>query len=67
MARRLACRECGAGLRPGLAACPLCGAETKQPAAPVAKQSGTVDDYQSAIRSLKEKLRRLREDNAEAS
>jgi hypothetical protein len=57
------CRECGAQLRLGSAPCPLCGAE------PNTEQStGSIDasDYQADVRLLREELKKLREDGAEA-
>ncbi len=61
------CSECGAELRLGPARCPLCGAEpnTKaEPQAPVKVES--VDHYQSDVRKLRDQLKRLREEDAEA-
>jgi predicted amidophosphoribosyltransferase len=70
------CKGCGAELKPGADACPLCGTESgravvrerapglerfKTPDAPV-----SVDDYQADVRKLREQLRRLRDEGAEA-
>ncbi|MDQ3981491.1 MAG: hypothetical protein M3271_02275 [Actinomycetota bacterium] len=58
------CSECGAELRLRPASCPLCGRETPF----VAKERVAIDldDYQSNVRSLREELRRIRRDDAEA-
>ncbi len=61
------CSECGAELRLGPARCPLCGAEPKakpQPQGPAKVEN--VDHYQSDVRKLRDQLKRLREEDAEA-
>lgn len=58
------CSECGAELKLRPASCPLCGVETPF----VAKERVHIDldDYQSNVRSLKDELYRIRQDDAEA-
>ncbi|HVL64285.1 MAG TPA: hypothetical protein VM573_03840 [Actinomycetota bacterium] len=46
-------------MTPGLAACPLCGAEEA-----AAAQPEEPDDYQAKVRALREELQRLRRDGA---
>ncbi len=58
------CGECGAELRHGPARCPLCGAEAS--AAKAASSEPAIEDYQTNVRDLREQLRRLREESAEA-
>ena len=61
------CRECGAGVTAGLASCPLCGAEEgarKSQADPA--EVVDIDTYQQDVRELREQLRRLREEGADA-
>lgn len=55
------CSECGAELRLGPARCPLCGAE---PSPPVAITDA--DRYHSNVQELRDQLRKLREEGAEA-
>jgi hypothetical protein len=54
------CSECGAELRLGPAHCPLCGTDNsvRRWARPVPD----VEIYQDKVRTLREQLRRLRED-----
>ena len=61
------CQECGAELRLGPAPCPLCGCEQagdKNRTAPAKKADP--DDYQANVRDLREELRKLRDEGAEA-
>jgi len=61
------CHECGAELRLGPAPCPLCGAE--QDAAKtwdVPAKNADPDDYQANVRDLREQLKKLRDEGAEA-
>lgn len=58
------CSECGAELRLRPASCPLCGRDT--PFVPKERVPIDLDDYQSNVRSLREELRRIRGEDAEA-
>ena len=58
------CRECGAELRLRPASCPLCGRDT--PFVPKERVAIDLDDYQSNVRSLRDELHRIRQDDAEA-
>ena len=61
------CSECGAELRLGPARCPLCGAEPRTTAEPQGPgKVENVDHYQSDVRKLRDQLKRLREEDAEA-
>lgn len=61
------CSECGAELKAGPARCPLCGAE---PGAPDERdwsaKTENVDHYQSDVRDLRDQLKKLRGEDAEA-
>jgi predicted amidophosphoribosyltransferase len=69
MKKKELCSECGAELQAGPARCPLCGADA-------ADKSGhknvdwerptSVKSYQDDVRSLREELKRLRDEGAEA-
>lgn len=58
------CSECGAELRLRPASCPLCGRDT--PFVPKEPVPIALDEYQSNVRSLRDELRRIRRDDAEA-
>ena len=60
------CTECGAELRLGPAPCPLCGAEQQPKPTRVPVKSVDPDDYQSSVRDLREQLKKLRDEGAEA-
>jgi hypothetical protein len=57
------CSECGALLRVATDRCPLCG---KQADGDRPRPKEDVDDYQLRVRKLREELKKLREDGAEA-
>ncbi len=64
--KRQVCSECGAMLLHRSASCPLCGRELPA-AAPAAAESETDREaYRSDVRRLREELRRLRDEGAEA-
>jgi predicted amidophosphoribosyltransferase len=58
------CSECGAELKLRPASCPLCGAVVSDGAPPAGAWSA--EAYQSNVRDLREELRKLRNDDAEA-
>jgi predicted amidophosphoribosyltransferase len=58
------CSECGAELKLRPASCPLCGAEVTDKSWSAGPTSA--EDYQSNVRDLREQLRKLRNDGAEA-
>jgi hypothetical protein len=61
------CKECGAELRLGPAPCPLCGTEQETiTGVRVQPKSIDPDDYQSSVRELREQLKALRDEGAEA-
>ena len=60
------CSECGAELRQGPARCPLCGAEPGSDRWGPPSTDDGVEDYQHNVRDLREELRKLRQDDAEA-
>lgn len=62
------CSECGAELRLGPARCPLCGAEPgiKPGSGSAGTKAEDVDHYHSDLRRLREQLKKLREEDAEA-
>lgn len=58
------CSECGAELRLGPTRCPLCGCEPG-----VSKDAEVVSDpagYHSRVQELRDQLRKLRDEGAEA-
>ena len=70
MSKQKCCSECGAELQAGPALCPLCGTpshldKTWNDRKPKQEPSG-VDDYQKDLRALRAKLKKLRDDDAEA-
>lgn len=58
------CGECGAELKLGPATCPLCGADGSDDSP--ATDTWNAEAYQSNVRDLREQLRKLRNDGAEA-
>lgn len=61
------CQECGAELRLGPAPCPLCGCEQYNDKGWTAPARNTdPDDYQANVRDLREQLKKLRDEGAEA-
>lgn len=70
MSKQKLCSECGAELQAGPALCPLCGTpshldKTWSDRKPKTEPS-VVDDYQKDLRALRAKLKKLRDDDAEA-
>lgn len=64
MMRATRCSECGSVLRDRPASCPLCGRDLSDGAGkPPKVEPG---DYQDNVRKLREELKRLRGDDAEA-
>lgn len=59
------CAECGAELRLRPDSCPLCGADVSQDKGWSA-EAPSAEDYQSNVRDLRDELRKLRADGAEA-
>lgn len=63
------CSECGAELNAGPASCPLCGTDAD---APQSKSNvdwsgpSKVASYQDDVRALRDELKRLRDEGAEA-
>ena len=61
------CSECGAELRLGPAPCPLCGHEHDAPSSSDDwKRPADADGYQATVRDLREQLKKLRDEGAEA-
>lgn len=61
---RRRCRQCGAELRLGPTACPLCGANLD---APAPTKPSEIAGYQADLRKLRAELKRLRRDGQRAS
>ncbi len=59
------CSECGAELRLGPTRCPLCGCEPSLAKAPEAAPPD-LERYHSRVQDLRDQLRKLREEGAEA-
>ena len=66
--KRRVCSGCGAELQVGSTACPLCGtaASAKAEWGSPPKVEKDVTGYQSDFRKLRDELKKLREDDAEA-
>jgi hypothetical protein len=62
------CTGCGADLELGPDHCPLCGSEPAgaAPEARAREKAPSVDDYQEKVRTLRDQLKRLRDEGAEA-
>jgi predicted amidophosphoribosyltransferase len=60
------CSECGAELRVGPARCPLCGSEHGSAAGPSVEAASDPEGYHSRVQELRDQLRKLREEGAEA-
>jgi len=60
------CHECGAELRLGPAPCPLCGADEAPEKNWIAPPKNAPDEYQANVRDLREQLKKLRDEEAEA-
>ena len=58
------CSECGAELRLGPTRCPLCGSEPPQAEEP--EVVSDPDGYHARVQQLRDQLRKLREEGAEA-
>lgn len=58
------CTACGAELRLGPTRCPLCGADLTKPVE--TKRKPSTDSYQADVRHLREQLKKLRDEAAEA-
>ncbi len=63
----LGCQECGAQLRLGTDSCPLCGNDLKRKTREKAEPAPVApEEYHDNVRQLREELKRLRGDDAEA-
>jgi predicted amidophosphoribosyltransferase len=60
------CSECGAELRIGPARCPLCGSEPATPTKRPVEAANDPEGYHSRVQELRDQLRKLREEGAEA-
>ena len=62
------CSECGAELRLGPAPCPLCGHDHGSADAKSDDwtRPGDADGYQATVRDLRDELKKLRDEGAEA-
>ncbi len=62
--RRQMCSECGAELRLGPTRCPLCGCEPGRAKDP--EVISDLDGYHNRVQELRDQLRKLRDEGAEA-
>ena len=62
--KRQMCSECGAELRLGPTRCPLCGCEPGAPKEP--EVISDPDGYHNRVQELRDQLRKLRDEGAEA-
>jgi hypothetical protein len=60
------CKECGAQLKERPDSCPLCGADPDISAKTWAVPKDDVENYHSNIRQLRDQLKKMRKDDAEA-